>query len=262
MNGVVTSLIDMYFNLSHYYSDIEFNITYNNAHSVNNFIYYKIDYPYINFTPLNKKTDFDILIVSPDFIGQHNTTFKKFKYNKLIILDSCKLYIDYCRNNNFTANKINEIPLYYMLGNKFNKKFITNKENYYIYYHKFSKERLDFLENKYKNEEDILTRRFETDEKYFSLLHRFSCYNYQRYHIYNKKDYIENIGKLIFEYRYLNKPVYYSAKTKTMNDGLTEYLSLFNINDNMSQEIKITKHDIEDKLFMKSDDFILKIIEK
>lgn len=255
MNGTVTSLLDTYFNLKKYLNDVTFNIVCNPKH-IKNFLKYKCDYPNIECIAL-KKTSFDTLIISADFIGQYYNIFKLFNYNKLIILDSFKIYIDNYKNKNFTANIINELQKCYVLGNNFNKQFF--KSNYYLYYHKFSKDRLDFLKLKYSDSNDstILLRK-ESDKDYY--LHKFSSYNYERFHTCDNVTYIENIGKMIFEYRYLNKQVHYSIHNKTIDDGLTEYLSLFDIDDNYSQDIFITEKDIQDKLFMKDNDLILSII--
>ena len=254
LNGAVTTLLDIYFNLKKYFSDIEFNLICN-LRNTKNFITYKDEYPVVDFKSV-KTHNFDTLILSTDFIGQFYNIFRLFHYKKLILLDSYKIYIDYYRNDNFTANKINDISeQYYILGNNFNSKFF--KSNYYTYYHKFSKERLDYLENKYKNEQHILKRK-EDDKDFF--LHKFSSYRYERFHTCDNITFLENIGKLIFEYRYLNKPVYYSSNKKTIDDGLTEYLSLFGIDDNNSQDILITKNDIRNKLFMKDNDLMFEII--
>ena len=255
MNGAVTSLLDTYFNIKNYINDIEFNIVCN-PRSTKNFIKYKNEYPNINFKNITTH-NFDTLILSADFIGQEYNIFKKFKYNKLIILDSFKIYIDYCKNNNATANRIKELSNCYILGNKFNESFFKENDNYYIYYHKFSKERLDFLEKIYSKEYNILIR---NEEETDFFMHKFSSYKYERFHTCDNITFLENIGKLIFEYRYLNKPVYYSSKKKTIDDGLTEYLSLFGIDDNNSQDILITKNDIRNKLFMKDNDLMLEII--
>ena len=51
---------------------------------------------------------------------------------------------------------------------------------------------------------------------------------------------------MIFEFSALDKKVYYSNDNKTHNDGLTYYLKLFDIDDNISQEIHIN----EKRLFL------------
>ena len=53
----------------------------------------------------------------------------------------------------------------------------------------------------------------------------------------NPIKYYENIGKLIFEMNYLNRLVYYNPKHKSFEqDGLTDYLSLFNIDDTSARD--------------------------
>ena len=59
---------------------------------------------------------------------------------------------------------------------------------------------------------------------------------------------IEIKGKLIFEFLYFNKSVHYSPINKVVNDGLTDYLELFNINDNVEQDFHISREEIFDKL--------------
>ena len=62
---------------------------------------------------------------------------------------------------------------------------------------------------------------------------------------------------MIFEFSALGKRVYYSRENKTQDDGLTEYLKLFGIDDNIDQEIKISEEELFDKLGMKDDDILL-----
>ena len=59
----------------------------------------------------------------------------------------------------------------------------------------------------------------------------------------------------------MNKKVFYSVKNKTIDDGLTNYLRLFNINDNFDQEITITPEEVIDKLGFKNNDLILELID-
>ena len=67
-----------------------------------------------------------------------------------------------------------------------------------------------------------------------------------------------------FEFKwflYYNKYVYYNAVPKQDNDGLTDYLNYFNIDDNISQELKITKEEVYNKLIkFDSDNKILNIL--
>ncbi len=60
--------------------------------------------------------------------------------------------------------------------------------------------------------------------------------------------YVENTCKILFEYLYLGKEVYYSPINKTIDDGLTEYLKLFGIDDNIEQIISINKKPLNQTL--------------
>jgi len=73
----------------------------------------------------------------------------------------------------------------------------------------------------------------------------------------------ENIGKGIFENLYHNKTVNYHTDGMTMKDGLYYYLKLFGI-DGLKDHapLEITRQDIEDKLFMKDDDIILELLRE
>lgn len=66
--------------------------------------------------------------------------------------------------------------------------------------------------------------------------------------------YFENIGKGIFEHLYLGKTVHYKTDGMFTKDGLYYYLRLFNIDVERNQTIEITKEEIKDKLFFKEDD--------
>ena len=63
------------------------------------------------------------------------------------------------------------------------------------------------------------------------------------------------------EFAYLSKEVYYTSENKMMNDGLTEYLQLFNIDDNYDQHIKLDVNRFEEVLFLNKDDIILTFLE-
>ena len=152
------------------------------------------------------------------------------------------------------------IPNIKILGNPCNEKFYTN--NYYVYYHKFSLERLNYLDSLDKKNGvfDELERNAEdTDEIKFNSMLK-NTLKYQRWRNVVDSIYSENIGKLIFEFVYMNKKVYYSSENKSQDDGLTEYLRLFDFDDNVTQEIKFTKQDVINKLCFHKDDLVLKLL--
>lgn len=144
---------------------------------------------------------------------------------------------------------------------------------YHEYYEKLSKERLEFIRPKVDNGkwlvrgDEIPARgmRIKPND-YFKATNKeiFECRGYQ-YHRYNHlwhsphEIYFENIGKLLFEFRYFGKPVKY-YNINHMEDGLTHYLRLFGVDDTVTQDLKFTREDVEDKLFMKEDDLLIQIL--
>lgn len=60
----------------------------------------------------------------------------------------------------------------------------------------------------------------------------------------------------------MGKKVKYYLDNKVKDDGLTEYMKLFGVDDNVGGYLGISKEEIEDKLFMKEEDEILKILKK
>lgn len=75
--------------------------------------------------------------------------------------------------------------------------------------------------------------------------------------------YIENIGKLIFEYLYLNRTVDYYPYRKHTDDGLHYYLQLFGIDDNIINiDISVDHNKLVSKMILQPTDDIYKIIEE
>lgn len=173
-------------------------------------------------------------------MGRLNLYFR-MGLGSLFILDSLDLY----------KSKVNAVPNLdiaipknlkscFYLSNPAN--FIDKKKNI-EYYHKFSKERLDTLPDI-----GVLKNVFEYSRK-------------DKEKIKVKDMPFENIGKGIFEHLYHNKTVNYYAD-HAIKDGLYYYLKLFGI-DGLKNNVplKISREEIEDKLFMKNDDEIIKLIE-
>ena len=72
----------------------------------------------------------------------------------------------------------------------------------------------------------------------------------------------ENIGKLVFEFMLCGKPVRYSAAGKLMNDGLTEMLARFAVDDDLDQVLRIPVADLEHELLDQPFDDLLGIINQ
>lgn len=267
-NGSYTSIIDLYFNLIKCGIDVKLYIILNNSSST---LFFKTlnEFPKFEFT-LIKKDNLNILN-DTTIITTAGTVYNLYdkiitlKYNKIIILDGGIFFSNYSIGIN--NNIYNDIDNRLILGNPFNSRYFT--DNYFIYYHKFSLSRLEHLKKKYtKNinlKEVLIRNEVSTGQNKLikiSDFHSYKSYSYKRWFQKNPKlSYFENIGKLIFEYKYMNKKVFYSAKNKTIDDGLTDYLRLFNINDNLDQEITITSEEVIDKLGFKNNDLILELID-
>ena len=172
------------------------------------------------------------------------------KFNSILINSWTAMQeLIYNRNNIFIRFK-----------NVISTPFILNYDRsrrYFIDYHKLSKYRLDNIMHN-----NILCNTFSNYDEYQELkvtknfnVHNYSGLTYARHKHDNTDFYMEMKGKLIFEFLYFNKPVHYSPIHKYFNDGLTDYLSLFNIDDNIEQDlhissshiyhnlVKFTKHD-------------------
>jgi len=72
----------------------------------------------------------------------------------------------------------------------------------------------------------------------------------------------ENIGKLPFEFLLTGRRVLYSAAGKQVDDGLTELLREFGVDDNVDQELMIPVAALEQRFFDKPYDELLKIVNR
>jgi hypothetical protein len=266
LDGTTTSLIDTYFNLKRYMSDVECYIVIDPKNIKQNVAYLKqvhdsvpnsFKYTSISIEQLFQKK-WDKLIMSFGvfrFLDKLPT-----HYNKLFLLDAGRVCRDYFCNNGKCINYVKTLKNVSVYGNKVNKQLFGNFNSYYLWYHKFSRERFDFLKQlQVKHRTASMSDRLNTGNIPFETLFADELF-YERYDRTWGSDeplYHENIGKLIFEFSALNKKVMYSSNNKKCDDGLTEYLSLFGINDNIEQEIHITEELLFDKLGMKQDDILL-----
>jgi hypothetical protein len=122
----------------------------------------------------------------------------------------------------------------------------------HIYFHKFSYRRLLNLKHKKK----ILKK---VDSLYYYEFNRVLRHEHYKDH---SSVVHENIGKLIFECIFYGLKVNYSAEGY-VSDGLSCYLELFEIDPSINHyPLPISIESIEDKLFMKEDDLILRLINE
>ena len=265
-NGSYTSIIDLYFNLIKYRIDVELYIILKNS---SNALFFKTlcEFPKFKFNLITLERlhtiidDTSILITTAGTVFFSYPYIKSLKYKDIIILDGSIFFTNECKNIN-NSEYYQKLNKYKILGNPYNKKYFKEDNNYYTYYHKFSIERLNYLNNRYSSisKGSLIRDSSIKSQFYFNMFHKYSCYKYKRCHYWDNNIYFENIGKLIFEYKYMNKKVFYSTENKTIDDGLTYYLKLFDIDDKFDQEITITPEEVIDKLGFKNNDLILELL--
>ena len=254
MTGTITSLLDTYLSLNcntlFIYKWLEHLLTFKS--------YFPKGMTYVSYDNFIQNTYvFDKIITSCSFLK--NLNLSNIQYNKIIFLDSNTITSSYYSNNNDFFKNLYNVKNKIMLSNEFNSK-ILDKYNIksYRYYHKISNKRLDCLDitNFIQEEYNSLTKKYTYRGLVNYSPHCYCSFRYTR-HIQMKNiidsllpDYVfyENIGKLIFEYLYFNKTVYYSCKNKTfISDGLTEYFKILGINDD--KDIILNNIDISKLLF-------------
>lgn len=149
-----------------------------------------------------------------------------------------------------------------ILCSPFIKQF-TNTQ-YFTYYMKLSEYRLNNIIM--KNTNKVFTNyniyeKLKSDNNF--NIHEYDKIEYIRHLVDDNNLYMEMKGKLIFEFLYFNKKVHYSPINKLFNDGLTDYLNLFGIDDNIEQDLNISKEKIYNKLIKFNEkDKLFEIINK
>lgn len=242
LNGCMTSLLDIHYE----YPESEF-IMYVQKDRLSDSMLTRTQYPHTKMTYLGiediKNRRFDVLVTNPNTLYRFYDMHVFLKYNYLVIIDSATFFIDSCYGSEHNRY-LESLPNKTIFGNTYNSGFFAR--DYEIYYHKFSRKRLNHIGN-IVPEFGVLKDRNESNDwmcKYYRHAHSFDSLFYKRHYSINGI-YFENIGKLIFEYAYFGKDVFYSCENKKFNDGLSEYLTLFNIDDSLCQKIDIPKESIE-----------------
>ena len=238
----------------------------------------KVEFKFLSKDKINQ-LDAHTLIMTSEMLsfsippdGIKNDYLFGFDCRKIIMLDSAGFWTAEMedRLDRYYECLPSNIPVHF-LCNTFNAKYSRFTDTH-IYYHKFSRKRLDFLKSHIIKKNGILKSSDSIPiegvkyidhkkdiENYHSGIHSFAEYHYCRW--YQKKGvYQENIGKLLFEYRYFDTPVRYYPFNKSFDDGLTYYLKLFEIDDSIEQDLIISASDISSKLFMSDNDLLLKLL--
>lgn len=114
------------------------------------------------------------------------------------------------------------------------------------YYHKFSYRRLNALNQSGNLKDELNFRRNRSDKGDIG-----------------DGNYFENIGKQLFEHLYFRKRVNYYADGVFTKDGMWFYLTQFGIDGNKDlEDIKMSKGDIMNYLFLKSSDELLREVRQ
>ena len=273
VSGTLISMVDLYLNLKSFNYNIPIVIQ-----SKNNTELFRFSRRYLNNNMFLFNNITTSNIISCDIVITSLQSFSHimfentdliFDTDKLIIFDTAdfismehkyKCIDNFYKTINNSTKKCKDVLFY---ANKFNidryiKPYFDHKE----YYHKLCKERLNWniplnINGKYlstvsQEHSDI----YKDVKKNDVSIYEYNGYNYQRWCPFGDI-YYENIGKLIYEYLYYDKPVIYSPTNKMFDDGLTYYLKQFDIDDNKFQVLDITSNDIELKMFMNKYDNIL-----
>jgi len=170
------------------------------------------------------------------------------RYKKIYIISSWRMIRNFLYDDDvFPSYNYDNIKI---LASPFFKKFLIQKNipltKYQLHYSKLSSYRLDNIKLGYDGV-------FSDYENYSICRHtnkNFNIHNFGKLFYTRRSDalYLESKAKTLFEFLYFNKPVYYSSKNKVMDDGLTDYLKLFNVDDNISQELYIPSSEVYEKL--------------
>ena len=168
------------------------------------------------------------------------------KYKNIYLINDWTLTADFINKTALNLDNIESIKG--IIGTPFLQQYTNKLIVDYICFNKF---RLDNMRVSYKL--DVFDQYDEYDtlkqQQYFNV-HNYRRLIYRRRKLYGLSMCMEMKGKLIFEFLYFNKPVYYLPINKCFNDGLTDYLSLFDIDDNIEQDINISKEEITTKLVL------------
>lgn len=207
-----------------------------------------------------KRTEY--LVVVPSVIVDKKINHCIFDYyDKIISYINLKSFL-YLKDGNLELFDVyNHSNMHYLITPFVSDRLKNFACNKYIYYVKLSKYRLDNAKLSYNNSVYNNTL-YETDKYMPNFnIHDYGSLIYTRRNYFDADYYVEIKGKSIFEFLYYEKPVFYNAKPKTIDDGLTDYIRYFGIDDNITQELKIPKDVIYEKLICFDDnDLVMKLL--
>lgn len=266
IDGNLIDCMDLYYNLKNYvHCDYYILTPYNLLKK----LYYKLKLTFKqplysdiiqHIRPITFKVEFskyDLFIYRYNYYKFNNDIIN---YKGILINgESISRELIYYGNKNIYSN------FKYVIASPFILNFDNISTHYFIYHLKLSQYRLDNLI--YNNKKTCFSdyNQYET----LKCNYNFNIHEYDKLIWYRHKRedniewYAEIKAKLIFEFLYLNKNVHYLPINKYFDDGLTDYLKLFNIDDNIEQDLNISIDELYEKVIkFNEDDELLHFIEK
>lgn len=275
VNGTVTETFDLYFNLLYngFEPDLIITFPYKYLARVKLCVRRSFNTEFYNFykNHVYSNTILDSIktkLNKYDFIFLTGTTYLHLDCSninsRIITYMSTVSYFHL--SNEKELNSLFYSDKFYFLKTPFADQLLSNWPNIscnlFNYYVPFSEYRLKSILVS-NNNEIYKNKQYEDDVmKILSFnVHDYSAIRWSRRDYYHRGLYLEIKGKIPFEFNYFQKPVYYDASTKMIDDGFTDYLNLFGIDDNISQTILIPQKELYDKLIgCKDNDIILQIL--
>ena len=272
LTGTFSTFIDLYYNIKKYYLEVDIKLYLKEKEEKFLMMIYSNvgrEGKILGSKYKGKKVESEVLITSTKVFYdiKKEGLGIEIKCKKMILLDTWEIYKMWVEGilEEVVEDILKSCEELYFLGNKFNLGLmgVGGVE----YYHKFSKERLEWLYTGVDNgkiyyrdekvkEGSKIYYKTKNDRMTYKEIFECSEYHYMRWYGF------ENIGKMIFEFLWMGKKVKYYLYDKLRDDGLTEYMRLFGVDDNVGGYLDISKEEIEDKLFMKEEDEILGILRK
>lgn len=267
-SGALVDYIDLYYNLRQFYS-VDFYIVIQISNKSRNMYIKLVDFftrfyddelsndlkKHIIYSNENLNNNYDVIITKfYDLqINFYNFLTLNSK-NRIIILHDFSFYFVNVKYNKYMCDILFGKNIKDIISSPSLNIHSVDGITYFNYCMGLSEYRLKHSNISYNG------KLFDYDIDDYTLSkenNKFNVNNYsairfiRREHSINSPEsiqYMEIKAKLIFEFIYYGKSVIYTTKNKSLDDGLTDYLRLFNIDDDIEQEIKIDKKELYDKL--------------
>lgn len=236
-----------------------------------------------NYTLFDSSIDNDIIDVDTAITVYWTLPYinwRKVKAKNLIILDSLDMHI--ANDNGVLHAQLDNIRKYfdniYILANPFVMTFLKRKCHekieYIEYFSKISADRVEKCGNCDKIDQRVLVRNRQLCSKYNDVYVydkrnerintlSFSKHAFARIGHGPKEPYyfVENIGKLLFEYMYLGRQPDYYPLNKQLDDGLHFYLQMLDIDDNVENlNINVPKSKLLGTVFFDENDALFDLL--